>query len=101
MAHGGLRPNGGRPKGSKSKRNKAMEQAVALKEAQDELGDGQTPLQYMLSVMRDPASEPQLALDAAKGAAPYCHKKKPQDVNVSGVNTPVSITMNVVGPKRP
>ena len=33
------------------------------------------PLEYLLSVMRDPAAAPAVRLDAAKSAAPFCHPR--------------------------
>ena len=57
----------GRPKGSKNKRTKALQDAV--KES------GETPLQYMLRVMRDTAIDYAMRNDMAKAAAPYIHPK--------------------------
>lgn len=78
MPRGGKRPGAGKPKGSKSKLNQA------LGVVKDLIGDGQTPLEYLLEVMRNKRADVDLRIDAAKGAAPYVHKKKPQDVNMSG-----------------
>ena len=36
---------------------------------------GPTPLDYMLSVLRDEAREPAIRLEAAKAAAPYVHPR--------------------------
>ncbi len=68
---------GGRQKGSVNK--KTLEQMEAVKEA------GLTPLEYLLSVMREdiptnmePADKARLIdrkIDAAKAAAPYVHHK--------------------------
>lgn len=59
---------------------------------------GMTPLDYLLSVMRDVDSDPDARRDAAKAAAPYVHPKlasveltgdpsKPiaHDVDISGL----------------
>lgn len=35
----------------------------------------ETPLDYMLAVMRDEASAPDVRLQAAIAAAPYCHHR--------------------------
>jgi hypothetical protein len=58
---------GGRSKGTP---NKATAAKVAEVEA-----SGLTPLDFMLSVMRDEGKEPEVRLDAAKSAAPYVHPK--------------------------
>ena len=67
MALGGKRAGAGRPKGSRNV--KTIEQAEAVKAA------GLTPLDYMLSVMRDERQEQSVRLDAANKAAPYVHAK--------------------------
>jgi hypothetical protein len=67
MPAGGKRPGSGRPKGSRNV--KTQEQAKAIKES------GLTPLDYMLSVMRNDANELGVRLDAANKAAPYVHSK--------------------------
>ena len=38
-------------------------------------GDGLTPLEYMLAVMRDPNEPPERRDEMAKAAAPYVHPK--------------------------
>ncbi len=65
MAFG--RKTGGRKPGTPNRATAALAAAVA--EA------GITPLQYLLSVMRDETQPAELRLDAAKAAAPYCHAK--------------------------
>jgi hypothetical protein len=81
MSRGGKREGAGRKKGSVSKR------AAALKTLTDQaLSAGQTPLEYMLSVMRmelpkdaEPAvliAAYSLRFEAAVAAAPYVHPKK-------------------------
>jgi hypothetical protein len=67
MPSGGKRPGAGRPRGSKTK--KTMNIAIAAAAA------GETPLEYMLRVMRDETVEPLVRLDMAKAAAPYCHAR--------------------------
>ena len=68
MAHGGPRPNSGRPKGAI---NKATQKAIeAAKET------GEMPLDYLLRVMRDPLQEDTKRIDCAKAAAPYLHAKR-------------------------
>ena len=58
---------GGRKKGTPNKATAAKAEAIAK--------SGQTPLDFMLSVMRSPANPQDIRLDAAKSAAPYVHPK--------------------------
>src|SRR5215470_15608713 len=70
----GSRPGerrGGREKGTPYKRTAALRAALL---AEFELSGG-TPLDVMLTVMRNPALPLQLRFDAAKKAAPFCHPK--------------------------
>ena len=67
MAHGGKRAGAGRKPGSPNK--KTQEQISAVEDS------GITPLEYMLTVMRDEGREQSERLDAAKAAAPYVHPK--------------------------
>lgn len=53
------------------------EEAVAKAE------DGLSPLDYLLSVLRDQNEEGSRRIDAAKAAAPYCHAKL-QPVDAEG-----------------
>lgn len=69
----------GKKAGTKCKRTIARDAALAKA-----IAAGQSPLEFLLSVMRDPRADLDMRIDAAKGAAPYVHKKQPQDVNVSG-----------------
>ena len=64
---GGKRPGAGRPPGAQNK--KTLETAEAIE------ASGMTPLDYMITVMRDKSVEPAMRLDAAKGAAPYVHAR--------------------------
>lgn len=66
MALGGARPGAGRKPGG---RNKITQEAIA------KASDGLSPLDYMLSVLRDEGQDLSVRLDAAKAAAPYCHAK--------------------------
>ncbi len=58
---------GGRKKGAKNKATAQKAAAIAA--------SGETPLDYMLGVMRNTGYEPETRLDAAKSAAPYVHPK--------------------------
>lgn len=64
---GGPRPGSGRKKGVPNKRTAEIQKAVEE--------SGLTPLQYLLNVMRDPASEPKERQACAIAAAPYVHSK--------------------------
>lgn len=76
---GGKRPGAGRPKGVKNR--KTEERLEHLKQL---AAAGITPLEYMLSVMRDPEQLADARLDAAKSAAPYVHPRLAQtDISVS------------------
>lgn len=68
--HGGRRPGAGRKKGSKDKQTEEREKAIAK--------SGLTPLDYMLSVLRNKAADKALRMEAAKAAAPYCHPRLAQ-----------------------
>ncbi len=67
MPRGGARPNAGRPPGVRNR--KTVEKLRALESG------GILPLDYLLSVMRDPNAEFETRLDAAKSAAPYVHPR--------------------------
>ena len=64
---GGARPGAGRKKGTPNKRTAELTKAVEA--------SGLTPLEYMLSVMRDEKADMPLRMDAGKAAAPYVHPK--------------------------
>lgn len=67
MARGGARSGAGRRKGSPNKRTAELQEAVAA--------SGETPLDYMLRVMRDQTFDYARRDDMAKAAAPYVHAK--------------------------
>lgn len=56
-----------RPKGSKNK--------TTLQRQRDIEKSGETPLQYMLRLMRDKNQPKEVRMDMAKSAAPYIHPK--------------------------
>jgi hypothetical protein len=58
---------GGRKKGTPNKATVARATAIAA--------SGLTPLDYVLSVMRDENADPHTRLDAAKAALPFCHPR--------------------------
>jgi|SRR6476660_2114148 len=65
MAHGFK--TGGRKKGSLNKVSSEMKVAIAA--------SGETPLEYMLRVMRDATADTHRRDDMAKAAAPYIHPR--------------------------
>ncbi len=60
-------PGSGRKKGSRNKRNKKVEAAIAA--------SGLTPLEYMLGVLRNPKKPRAERMQAAVAAAPYVHQR--------------------------
>ncbi len=84
MARGGVRPGSGRPKGAATKRTREIaEQAMA---------QGLTPLEYMLSVLRDASNDTHTRMDAAKSAAPYVHPRL-QSTEIKGdPDAPVALS---------
>ena len=67
MPRGGKRTGAGRPKGAV---NKATAEAKAAVEK-----TGETPLEYMISVMRDPKADARRRDAMAAAAAPYVHHR--------------------------
>lgn len=67
MAHGGFRKGSGRKAGSTNRYSKEL-----LSQAMQE---GDLPVHYLLSVMRDKSLDTRLRIEAAKAAAPYLHHK--------------------------
>jgi hypothetical protein len=66
--HGGRRTGQmGRPVGSRNKRTQELLDAVTT--------SGQTPLDYLLSVMRNAENDTSVRIDAAKAALPYVHPR--------------------------
>ena len=71
MPRGGARPGAGRRKGSVAKHNKLAREATA--EAVEKAG--QTPLDFLLTYMRDDTKSDKDRLAAATAAAGYVHHK--------------------------
>jgi len=67
MPRGGKRDGAGRKAGSLTTRTREL-----VEKARDA---GLTPLDYMLSVMRDESFDMEKRLEAAKAAAPYMHPR--------------------------
>jgi hypothetical protein len=68
MPRGGKRDGAGRKPGSVNRLDQEARQAVLE-------GEEETPLQFMLRVMRDASEDAARRLDAAKAAAPYVHAR--------------------------
>ncbi len=79
---GGKRSNAGRPTGAKAKLDNAIA-ALAASKAADLLSDGETPLMIILRIMNDPETPVELKIKAATAALPYCHRKLPQEIEVT------------------
>jgi hypothetical protein len=89
---GGKRPGAGRKKGIPNRASAAREAAIAA--------SGLTPLEYMLTTMRDESKPVTLRLDMAKAAAPYVHPRLAsveQAVEIDLQDRP-SITVTFVEP---
>jgi hypothetical protein len=60
--------------------NKKRARAGRKKGAQNTISavrPGESRLDYMLRIMRDPKQEPSLRMAMAKAALPYCHTRPP------------------------
>lgn len=74
---GGRRPGAGRKVGAITKRTREI--------AEGALASGLTPLDYMLSLLRNEEKPEDIRFEAAKAAAPYIHAKLSSvDANVNG-----------------
>ena len=67
MPRGGARPGAGRPTGQ---RDRFAQQSIRRV-----VDEGTTPLDFMLSVLRDEKKPEAVRMDAAKAAAPYVHPR--------------------------
>lgn len=72
MAHGGKRSGSGRKMTEARKAQLAAAQEAA---ARCKLSDGETPLDYMLRVMRDTTADTKRRDNMALGAASYLHPR--------------------------
>jgi len=84
----------GRPRGSRNKRTRALLESVQA--------GGETPLDYMLRVMRDPNAPPKRRDEMAKAAAPFLHSKLASIENLGPPKEPTTtgIEVRFVVPKR-
>ncbi len=91
---GGKRVGAGRKKGNPNRASAAREAAIAA--------SGLTPLDYMLTTMRDEGKPLALRLDMAKAAAPYVHPRlaSVEQTGEPHAPVPLSFTINFVDPNR-
>lgn len=85
---GGKRANAGRKTGALGKRTRELQAAVAV--------SGETPLAFMLRVMRDPKKPWAARMDMAKSAAPYVHAKL-ASIEVAGAGRDGALLVQLVG----
>ena len=69
MARGGARLGAGKPRRIPAAASVAPDTSIAVRRR------GETPLAYMLRVMRDPAADQTLRMRAAIAAAPFVHAR--------------------------
>lgn len=96
MAHGGSREGAGRKVGAAALRTREIADKAA--------GEGLTPLEFMLQIMRDEGSERSERLDMAKAAAPYIHPRLSSveaKVDAEVTNRVRRIVREVVDPHNP
>jgi hypothetical protein len=65
--HGKIQCAPGRQKGTPNKKTRQLQEAIEA--------SGLTPLEHMLSVLRDPNASATERFEAAKAAAPYVHAR--------------------------
>ena len=92
MTHGGVRPNAGRKPGAATKKTRELADKASE--------GGLTPLEFMLSVMRDTGAERSERLDMAKAAAPYIHPRlsNVEATTNSSVETVSEVRWSIVDP---
>lgn len=97
---GGARPGAGRKRGSVSQR--------AVDVAAKAMSEGLTPIEYMLSIMRNEDADPKDRGWAAEKVAPYLHPRPapvarpiqidlPNTSNVEGINAAIDRVIQAVG----
>jgi len=86
MAFG--KKTGGRKKGSLNRRTILKQRALGVT-------PGLLPLEYMLSIMRNPKARPQRRLEAAKAAAPFVHPRLQTTTIAGDANAPVKLSMEI------
>jgi hypothetical protein len=90
--HGGRRAGSGRKPGAVTVRNRAV--------ADTSIADGGlSPLEFLLSIVRNPNEPAQRRLDAAKSAASFCHARlalEPVHSNSEPASPAAPATFNVI-----
>jgi hypothetical protein len=76
-------PTRGRPAGS---RNRLTKETLAL------VGDGLTPVAYLLSLMRDETKSQDVRLQAARYAAPYLHSRPQPEPRLVSFSLPDNVS---------
>lgn len=83
------RKTGGRRKGSLNRKSREMQEKIQA--------EGITPLDYMLGLLRDETTPPDMRFEAAKAAAPYVHPR----LNATDHSGEIATTVNGVdGPQE-
>lgn len=85
MPRGGRRPGAGRKPGSANVKTREIADRAAA--------EGLTPLEYLLSVMRDQANNPARRDEAAKAAAPYIHPRLTATSVTGDKSKPVTVSV--------
>jgi hypothetical protein len=83
VARGGKREGAGRKKGALTERTRKI--------AENATASGESPLEYMLRVMRDPAADESMRADMAKSAAPYVHPRLASTQLTGGDGGPLTV----------
>jgi hypothetical protein len=83
----GTPKTGGRKPGSQNKAKR--QEAIAIAQS------GLTPLDYLVSVMRDEAMPLERRMDAAKSAAPYVHPRLASIEHGSDPDSPMQMVQKV------
>jgi hypothetical protein len=83
MARGGKRPGAGRKPGSLTKKTRDIAEAAAAA--------GETPLEFLLRIMRDETQEPDVRRAMAVAAAPYCHSRLASTQVTGSVDSAITV----------
>ena len=78
---GGKRPGAGRKPGVPNKASAERQAAIAV--------SGDTPIEVLIAIMRDPQTARDMQLDAAKAAAPYVHPRLASVTHKGDPNAPI------------
>lgn len=84
MARGGARPGAGRKKGFLTEKSREVATKLSL--------TGETPLEFMLNIMRCEDAPADMRFDAAKASAQYMHPR----LSSSNIDAKVQGTLTLV-----